>query len=179
MYPINEAVGVAYYYNAFCGLILLLGFVLHSQHNPLLSYVDYKFDLNSCYLSLDPVLNTPEQVFCTNNHFKGCWERQGNTATTQEKSKATQHNSPKTVIFQRKIVCHVNPHVHCTGFSTLPSPMPSLRHYSNINIYTKNMHTTLLYIILSVVCMRESEISKSVIIGYLNLYVDLCLSINQ
>ena len=63
MYPINEAVGVAYFNHTFCSLIVLLsGFVIYSQHNPLLSYVDYEFDLNSCYLLLDPVLNTPE--FC-------------------------------------------------------------------------------------------------------------------
>ena len=61
MYPINEAVGVAYFNHAFCGLIvLLIGFVLYSQHNPLLSYVAYEY---SCYLLLDPVLNTPEYYY--------------------------------------------------------------------------------------------------------------------
>ena len=48
LYPINEVVGVAYFNHAFCRLIVLsIGFVLYSQHNQMLSYVDYEFDLNS------------------------------------------------------------------------------------------------------------------------------------
>ena len=82
-------------------------------------------------------------------------------------------------------VCCFIVHIHDTYAAQqhrgLCTSVHSLTHHSNVNIYTKNMHTTFMYIILSVLCMRESEISRSVIIVvvYLSLYVDLCLSINQ
>ena len=58
------------------------------------------------YICEMTVYSEPNATACfyMNNQSKRCWERQGNNKK-QQKGKATQHNSPETVIFQRKIGC--------------------------------------------------------------------------
>ena len=62
------------------------------------------------------------------------------------------------------VIYQSNTSLYATSTCVGVRGVPSLRHHSNVNIYTKNMHATFMYIFPSVVCMRESEISRSVII---------------
>ena len=65
-----------------------------------------------------------------NNQSKRCWKKGKATTTTQQKGKATQHNSPKTVIFQRKIGClrwDSNPRPSALQATLLPTKLPRQR----------------------------------------------------
>ena len=59
--------------------------------------------------------------------IKEILRRQGNNNNKQQKGKGTQHNSPETVIFQRKIGClgwDSNPRPSALQATLLPTKLP-------------------------------------------------------
>ena len=83
--------------------------------------------------------DTTQHNMYMNNHFKRCLERQGNTTLTQQKGKATQHNSPETVIFQRKI--------GCLGWDSNPQPSA----FQAMLLYSMRMMMTMMVICIKYV----------------------------
>ena len=83
-------------------------------------------------------LNIPVWIVCYAHGFHPKDAEKGKaTTTTQQKGKATQHNSPETVIFQRKINClgwDSNPQPSCT-WSRFLSPSPN-----SSTLYTLSIH---------------------------------------